>query len=1510
MTDTKKSKVGVPRTKEEAKDSSSLLPESLDAEENDQHEVQGGPAGRGHATVRAPPTVILDPSDYPGWAFQMRSLLEFADMWHLVDPAIKDAKVTNDEIRSIADTVSAAAARTTREATLILVSALKDPQSRRLLVGLPPNNPRAIWNALHRHFMRMTPAAAAALKGQLWTMRQGNSETVRSYADRIKDARQRLAACGDDPSDRDINSVFVNGLVAQVAGPVVALLTVQKDSELDLESLVEVARSEEARQELRRGPSSKPTGYAADTRESKDKRDHGKGPLCFRCKKPGHMKAECPQSKAAPPAAGTCPLPGHGGHKASECRKSRPPANGTHQDEHKEESVPQQYKGKPVLSMHTDVHAHAATSAVAQHQSIRKPALLDSGASRVIVTADEPLWNKRTMSDTTITVANGSELSNPAGGEVLMDAGGVMLHMKDALQHPDIDRSLLGVSAVLAAGAADRIVFTLPKAEVLTQDGTVLFTAYNEDGVYVLGHPTAEQAQAAAAVQRTPPAATDPRVTSDAELWHQRLGHRSYSGLRELLKAGAVRGVESLQLPAAGEEKSHRCHGCALGKAHRVAFSDHRDPAHAATHVLARVDWDVAGPFTVRSLGGAWYFLLGVDEWTDYGFIMCLQAKSDATDEIIAWYKQAATKHGRNVVELHSDGGGEFVNHKLDKFLLDRGTKHTTTVKHTPQHNGKAERMNRTMLEWANAMLAHAGSSKKFWGHAVQTAMYVRNRTVLRKKTRDTPWMLWNGGAEKPSVAAMRVFGCDADVVHTMAPGLKLPKLAPKSRLCMFVGYDEDKNAYKFYDARSGNIFSSRDATFYEQAFTVSHSVREADNDADDGDGDGGDWDEWLTRTTFDNETKLVQLVSAEEQESKYPEAAQPSSVLVEPAQSAPDAGEEEAPRRSLRERHGINRYGMINGNLAQGRTAFACSALLGTATPGPLEPRSHSEAVKSSLWKEAIDKELASHASNGTWTFVKLPAGRKAIGSKWVFKIKLKADGTVERAKARLTAKGFAQREGVDYHETFAPVLHYKTLRVVLALVAAEDYELQQLDVETAFLNATVTEDLYMQVPEGVTDAPPGTVCKLVKALYGIKQAPHAWNGDIDNTLLELGYTRSEYDECLYIKMSRTGRRMLIPLFVDDAFPAFHHADLAEYEQDKAKLMAKYKLKDGGDATLILGMRVTRNRERRTLTLDQEVYVNRLLADCGLADCKSERTPQVVGDNAFEDRSESHLLPLPYAALTGSLQYAALSTRPDIGHAVNMLTRGLSAPTKALEKACMRVLRYLKGCPGLGITFGGDPAARTLAAYCDADWGGPSSGDGHSTTGWLVKIGTGPVSWCSKKQSIVALSSTESEYIAAGSAVQELLWLRGMLQELGAALGTTTVHCDNQGAKALAESSRHHARTKHINVRYHFIRHHVSSGEIKIDWIPTAEQQADILTKALGPQVFLPLRDKIMGAAPEHKLRSPSSGVPARSDAGLSDTDLEGLRPWRMEGGASIKADQIRSISPGSRVRAQPGRG
>jgi len=1415
----------------------------------------------------------------------MRSLLTFADMWRFVQPMGKDTRAssaaTAEEGNSVG-TLSHATAHKIREAHFVLVSALKDAASQRLLIGLPDGDPRAVWAALERHFMRMTPAATAALKGQFWQIRQANNENVRGFADRIQDAVLRLGTCGDCPSNKDINSVFMNGLQPLFSGPVVSFQTNNRDTVPHLEELVDIARGEEARLSFHRGGAPQQRGaqpgaaaFGAGTHHPQT----DKGPQCYGCKKFGHVRKNCPNQSSRSAGseetrAGACPLPGHKGHKASDCRKGAgKPANPQSSSAAStDRQLPSHVGGKPVVSMHSSVTGHRASvtgaSSLPQRADqaaapkVHKPAILDSGAGKVIVTSATPMMNSRPAPDVCITVANGQTLAAPTRGDAFVEAGTVMLHLKDALQHPEIDRTLLSVSAVLAGGKATSILFTHDRADAMAEDGSILFSAFNEDGIYLLGEAPEHHAMAQPASGSVPAEATTPQATID--LWHQRLGHRSYDGMRALMRAEAVRGLQGVQWPNSAADSNHRCRGCALGKAHRAPFSDHMDPSRNATHVLQRVVCDLAGPISVASLGGARYFMVLLDEWSEYGFVNFLEAKSDATDKLISWHRQVANMHGRSVVQFHTDGGGEFCNDKLGKFLAEKGIKHTSTVAHTPQHNGKAERLNRTLLEWANAMLAHSGAAKRFWAQAVHTAMYTRNRTLLCKKSKQTPAERWHGGSEKPSVAGMKVFGCDADVVYTVAPGAKLPKFSAKSRLCMFVGYDEDKNAYRFYEPSKGVVISSRDAVFHEQQFTVSHSVRETEADADDGSEDEADFTDWLTRTTLDTETRLVQLISAEEhnrtptkpladseQEEKYPE----QSSLVEPTESATEAAG--TVRRGTRQRVEPMRYGMIGHNLAQARAVFAALALpvsQSAAQPArggapSVEPRSYAEAISQPVWQQAISTELAAHADNGTWEYVRLPPGCKAIGSKWVFKFKLKSDGSIERAKARLTAKGFAQRHGVDYNETFAPVLYYSTLRVLLAFVAAEDYELQHLDVETAFLNAHVLEDLYMQVPDGV-DAPAGTVCKLRKALYGIKQAPHVWNVDVTITIESLGYVRSPHDECLFVKTSRTGRVMILPLFVDDSFPAYHTADASEFKEDKAKLMARYKIKDSGDATLVLGMRVTRDRVKRSLTLDQEVYVNKLLLDYGMDQCNSARTPELVGQSLPSDSTAQQVDVHEFGAVVGSLQYAALATRPDIAHAVNALSRGLTAPTHEHLAAATRVLRYLQGTRGLGITFGGDLDVRRFEAYSDADWGGAAGGDARSTTGWLMKIGTGPVSWCSKRQSIVALSSAESEYISATSAVQQILWLRGVLGDLGIGPRTTPLRCDNQAAKAMAESSRLHQRTKHINVRYHFIRDHVRSGEVEVQWIPTAEQQADMFTKALGPQLFLPMRQLVMGAA------------------------------------------------------------
>ena len=422
------------------------------------------------------------------------------------------------------------------------------------------------------------------------------------------------------------------------------------------------------------------------------------------------------------------------------------------------------------------------------------------------------------------------------------------------------------------------------------------------------------------------------------------------------------------------------------------------------------------------------------------------------------------------------------------------------------------------------------------------------------------------------------------------------------------------------------------------------------------------------------------------------------------------------------------------------------------------------------------------------------------------VFKLKIDFDtGAIAKHKSRLVAKGFLQLAGLDYTDTAAPTLASTTLRVIFVIVATLDYEFKHLDVETAFLNAELKEEVYIRLPPGLASSGiPGTeglkegqVYRLRKSLYGIKQAPHDWNELINSTLISLSYTRCKTDPCLYIKRSRTNRLIFLPLFVDDMFPAFHKEDTMEWESDKKQLFNKFKMKDLGDAKLILGMRISRDRHQRTLIVDQEIYINRVLEGCNMDTCFPVATPEEDGmkhsafskpnstalttsasTNAKTDSLE-HSLVLSFHSIIGSLLYAALSTRPDISHAVITLSRFVSNPLKQHWTALKRILQYLKGSAKLGLVYRGKQFAIinqlsgiTLGPmFTDANWAGDID-DRKSTTGLLLKINGCTVSWKSKKQSVVSLSSAESEYMSLGEGVRETLWLRQFMSELNRCIG------------------------------------------------------------------------------------------------------------------------------------------
>jgi hypothetical protein len=503
--------------------------------------------------------------------------------------------------------------------------------------------------------------------------------------------------------------------------------------------------------------------------------------------------------------------------------------------------------------------------------------------------------------------------------------------------------------------------------------------------------------------------------------------------------------------------------------------------------------------------------------------------------------------------------------------------------------------------------------------------------------------------------------------------------------------------------------------------------------------------------------------------------------------------------------------------------------------------------------WSGAINEEITSLLGNDTWTEVTRTPDMHVIKSKWVFKIK--EDG---RYKARLVACGYGQEEGVDYHETFAPVLKYKTFRVIIALSTKRKKKrtrrLKQLDVKTAFLNAKVKEDIYVLPPDGI-QVGNNKIFKLNKALYGIKQAPHEWNQDINSFLKSLEFRVCVKDTCVYIKTSKTNNDIIIGLFVDDILISYDEIDENEWNEIKKKLKHKYEISDIGDVKSILGMRITINNNNNTICIDQNNYINVKLKQFQMNQCRTLSVPGETLKMKKSDDNNDYKYINDFRMKVGSLIYAAISTRPDITHAVNIASRYMSNPDQTHMNAVNKILRYLNESNNYGLMYkdneininNNNDNELTIFGYCDADWGGDIN-DRTSTTGYCTFIDDNLISWNTKKQQTVAISTAEAEYMAAVEVTKELLWLKQLLNELNYEIKLPIkIYIDNLSAIYIAQHDVQHDRTKHIDIKYHFIKQYVEEKIIELEWISTEKQLADIFTKALGKNLFTKFRNKLM---------------------------------------------------------------
>lgn len=879
------------------------------------------------------------------------------------------------------------------------------------------------------------------------------------------------------------------------------------------------------------------------------------------------------------------------------------------------------------------------------------------------------------------------------------------------------------------------------------------------------------------------------------KLWHERMTHVNIRAVKNTCK--------QLEVGELQAEKDFFCEACVTGKQSRK----HHASVKSGTCYKPgeKIHTDVCGPVNIESPRGSKYFLLFKDECTSFRKVYFLRHKSEVFEKFREFQAFVFTQLNTKIKVLKSDNGTEYTSREFDKYLRDNGIVHELSSAYIHEQNGRAEREIRTLVESARSILFAKSVDSKLWPEAINTVCYVLNRVILQPSEKETPYEKWFG--RRPQIKHLKVFGVDA---YLNIPKEKRTKFQPKSRKLLFVGYDGESNNYRLWDNEKNKIYISSDVDFNEQ-----HAVEYKNS-------------QLIIDLDFNIPEGLPEAAAPEQvqipQQEIMDEAAAPEQIQA-PQQDVMDAS------RVLRDRnllHPPDRYGIP--------VAFFAHAV----------PSNYSQAAISQdaeKWKMAMNEEIEALNDNKTWTLSELPRGKRLTGCRWVFTVKTDPAGNIERYKARLVAKGFSQREGIDYFETYAPVVRYESIRLLLAIAASRDYEIKKFDVKTAFLYGELQEEIYLEQPEGYADPNnPDFVCKLHKSLYGLKQSPRCWNEKFVGFLKTFSFLPCESDKCVFIGQVN-GFTVYLALYVDDGLIMCEK--MSAIDEVLSVLKGKFKI-TVGSASDFVGLEIVRNRKQRLLTINQAGYVNKLVDKFAMQDAKISSIPADPGSYLRKNPENIHSTKnIPYREAVGSLLFAARVSRPDIEYAVNYASQFLDCYTQEHWQFVKKILRYLKGTVDFGITFGNSGSLDSLQGFTDADYAGCLD-TRKSRSGFVFILNGAPVSWSSQRQCIVSLSTAESEYIALAHGVKEAVWLRQFLLDLNVDFKDVVIFVDNQAAIKLASNSEHHKRSKHIDVRFHFIRDIVNNKQVDLRYIPTTDQLADIFTKPLAKKQFSYLRSQL----------------------------------------------------------------
>jgi Reverse transcriptase (RNA-dependent DNA polymerase)/Integrase core domain len=966
------------------------------------------------------------------------------------------------------------------------------------------------------------------------------------------------------------------------------------------------------------------------------------------------------------------------------------------------------------------------------------------------------------------------------------------------------------------------------------------------------------------------------------DLAHRRLGHISKNLVKKLIKGSTGITLKGMD---AHEFADERCDECMAGQMKAKPFPLRQPPLRKGTRPFEMVHMDLLeGPGPALD-GHYEYVLVIIDDYTRYSWVYGLRSKH-IEKAWAKWQARILRHHGDGdkqkvlIKRIRSDNGGEFISQEMQDQWRSEGIELQLTVAHAHNQVGVAEKAFGDIVSHAVSVLEDARLPLRLWYEITRTLTYLKNLWPHSFLDAKTPFqMIFK---KKPDLAHLRVIGSKAWVL--IPKKSRGGKFKPRAAVCRLLGYMAS-NQYKLWDPQLNKIIYARDVvieewnTTYEEIQeemrdnpdhdTLGNLVgKEAGNDSDPEtppqseiarNPDHIDINKVIDELTGDVEGERDDQLS----DDNYEEEEQTSDVNADQTEQGQEQGQPVRPRRVIIPSWKVRENQLDADELPESPTTIDLIMLnLTNATEQLQAPQSLSEILRrrdKDLWLESMYRELRALLRNKTWEYVRrsdVPPGHKILTGRWVWVYK--RDGT---RKSRWVVRGFEQVEGIDYQETFAAVARAESYRVLLAIATLLDWDIEQLDVDTAFLYGDIDTDIYVEIPAGpfTDDVPDGKimVCHLLKSLYGLKQAPKIWFDTLRKALEEMGLRRLDTEHSVYVLLQRHGKKpqevfigpdLVIAVYVDDIMMIGRHRLIIQ--EFKSQLSKKFHIKDLGEATDYLGIEIVRDRAAGTLKIHQTKYCRSLLKKYGMDECNPSRIPIHDSTKLTVDDQDKEILNAEgihrYQSVIGSLTYAMQGTRADLAYAVSLCSRFLAKPTATHMGIAKGVLRYLKGAIDLGITYYRDNT-ENLFVYTDSNYQDRTlRGDGRSTSGYGVYLAGGLISWSSRRQHCVTTSSTEAEYIGQANAIKQIIVATQFLLELRLPIIHTPIklYADNTSSQSLAHKPSARPRSGHIDAAMHFQREKVETGLVDITHVTSQDNAADGFTKPLNGVKFARFRE------------------------------------------------------------------